>query len=387
MYAPQRQGFTLMELLIAMTIMLFIAGITMAFLWSTNWQYQNATRGAEQLQGWLLIAKQRALRDGAPRGVRLLGDPSNPQFVTQLQYIEQPNDYTQGFAEVKDPSTLPPPQTGTWATGSPILPGLGLIGPTAGYPFNPYINPPPPATPSDTTGFVINFYNADLTGGSPSATLPVPNANYSDWLVQPGDFFETPVPNDGPNVAALHLIIAVVPPSLVPPVLQANGVTSQVYVRQFGQQFPYPVPATAHYRIVRAPRPMAGEPNLQLPKDVAIDLGTPGAGSPPRSSIPEHPLNGYPFNPPVNSYYDHYDILFSPNGSLLAQGQRTGKFILWVRDNHFDGMQGDQTLICIYNQTGFIAAHPADPGPNNYMTYPPGTTPYTFTQSGTSSGL
>jgi type II secretory pathway pseudopilin PulG len=354
----RRAAFTLLELVVAMAIILFIAGMVVTFLYATNFQNQNGSRGAEQLQGWLLIAKQRALRDGLPRGVRLLQDPSNPQFVTKLQYIEQPDDYTQGYVRVPVGSATgaPDPRGPSW--GSLFIQG-------------PYAS-------TDSQGCRIDFYNADVTGGSIDPTG-------SDWLVQPGDLFDSPIAPNTPY----HVIVAVVPPSGLSAADLAAGITSRVYVRYpvAAPPAPNPLPqalAGTSYRIIRAPRPQAAEPDLLLPKDVVVDLG------PLRSVIPSD--NG------------HLDILFSPQGSLLRQGQRNSKIILWVRDITLQDvdpslnltvLRGDQILVVVYGQTGLIAAHPADPDPtpvttvqgNPYSQYPAGKGPYTYTLDGRSSGL
>ena len=59
-------------------------------------------RGAQDLQSWLNIAKQRALRDQSPRGVRLwvtnatFGPATIPNAVIECQYLEQPDDFSGG---------------------------------------------------------------------------------------------------------------------------------------------------------------------------------------------------------------------------------------------------------------------------------------------------
>src|SRR5205807_2263098 len=69
------------------------------------------SRGATQLQGWLSIAKQRALRDKAPRGVRLLPNPANALQLIKCQYIEQPDDFMMGTIQTAlDPTSVPPNQ-------------------------------------------------------------------------------------------------------------------------------------------------------------------------------------------------------------------------------------------------------------------------------------
>src|SRR5436190_21286635 len=90
-----RRGLTLVELLVVITIVVALFAILAAVAPHFS-ERQRATRGASQLQGWILIAKQRALRDNAPRGIRLpvvTNAPPYAQYVTQLQYIEQPDPY------------------------------------------------------------------------------------------------------------------------------------------------------------------------------------------------------------------------------------------------------------------------------------------------------
>lgn len=63
-------GFTLVELLVAVAILIILAAIVVAFLPNVLEQDRPA-RGADRLQEVLLIARQRAVRDRAPRGVRI----------------------------------------------------------------------------------------------------------------------------------------------------------------------------------------------------------------------------------------------------------------------------------------------------------------------------
>jgi prepilin-type N-terminal cleavage/methylation domain-containing protein len=284
----RRAGFTLIELLVVITIIIVLAGLALALLPTAN-DHQKATQGAGMVQGWLLIAKQRALRDQMPRGLRLVIDPANPTVVTQCQYIEQPDDFSGGQA-----TTTPP--------GS------------------------------------VAFTGVDLTGGFTDPT---------QFLIQPGDLFETPILGTPPG-GSLHQITAVSGP-------QALTVNA-------GNPLP-PAVGTSSYRIVRMPRVAVADPILNLPKDIGIDLSL---SMMPRELRP----NGVTV----------FDIMFSPSGPVMRQGQLNGRIILWVRDVSQDGLQGDQTLITVYTRTGLIAGHPANPA-NSYAT------PYTYTQDGRSSGL
>ncbi|VTR98768.1 prepilin-type N-terminal cleavage/methylation domain-containing protein [Tuwongella immobilis] len=91
-HARIRPGFTLVELIVVISIIGTIAGAVLLMVPSLDRQGR-AARGADQLQGWLLIAKQQALRDQRPRGLRMITDPSNPGRITQLEYIEEPEPY------------------------------------------------------------------------------------------------------------------------------------------------------------------------------------------------------------------------------------------------------------------------------------------------------
>jgi prepilin-type N-terminal cleavage/methylation domain-containing protein len=92
-----RRAFTLIELIVVITIMVLVAGIAL-YVAPRLEQTQRATRGAEQLSTWLLIAKQRALRDRVPTGLRLVVDGSG-QFVREVQYVQQPDSYNGRFPD------------------------------------------------------------------------------------------------------------------------------------------------------------------------------------------------------------------------------------------------------------------------------------------------
>jgi hypothetical protein len=67
---------------------------------------EQGSEGALQLQGWLLIAKQRALRDQAPRGLRLnITSDGNGLYVSECQYIEQPPNFSGGSVTLTAGST------------------------------------------------------------------------------------------------------------------------------------------------------------------------------------------------------------------------------------------------------------------------------------------
>ena len=62
-------GFTLVELLVAMGIIVFLFALTVAFLVGI-YQRKDTATAAQQIQGLLLKVKMKAKRDGKPCGIR-----------------------------------------------------------------------------------------------------------------------------------------------------------------------------------------------------------------------------------------------------------------------------------------------------------------------------
>ncbi len=99
-----RSGFTLVEMLVAIGIILALATLTVMVVPSVNTQ-RGLDQGAEDVQGVFLIAKQRAFRDtkifaalsgnNEDRGIALVGEsaPGSMKY-TQLQLIASLPNYT-----------------------------------------------------------------------------------------------------------------------------------------------------------------------------------------------------------------------------------------------------------------------------------------------------
>ena len=123
-----------------------------------------------------------------------------------------------------------------------------------------------------------------------------------------------------------------------------------------------PPTAPTNYRIIRQPRVIAGEPTLNLPSDVVIDLGVLHGTNVKCSKIPSD-----------------YQILFSPSGAVIGSGAANpGYLYLYVRDNGQDTLrkinqnkvfEGNPRLVAIYPRTGFIATHPVNPDTANHDLY------------------
>jgi prepilin-type N-terminal cleavage/methylation domain-containing protein len=140
-----RTAFTLVELLVALGIITILLTLTAVYVVPAFQDNKNVIRGLDRVTTVLLVAKQRALRDQRPVGVRFETDVNG--ICRTLRYVEQPDLLTGQQANL--------------TAGNPTitLSGVDLFG---------------SATPGDT-------------------------ANYN---VQPGDWirFITPPPNTSQNV-------------------------------------------------------------------------------------------------------------------------------------------------------------------------------------------
>jgi prepilin-type N-terminal cleavage/methylation domain-containing protein len=334
-----RDGFTLVEMLVVIVMILVLAGLAVLIVPGFK-DNSKVPRASDQLQGWLLVAKQRAVRDRAVRGLRLMIDPAG-NGVTQLQYVEQPDPITCGpISPIAVVSTSYGGTLTVPAWYSPTVPVLPTI-PTL-----------PPPDPRGTVGVGAVFLTNNLVG-----------------TVLPGDLLEIVEP---PSLSVITNVTASAGPPTTPGLTALNLAT--------------PVPGytaftTTNYRVTRRPQQLIGEPELSISKDTMI--------APTLSQV--GPLR-------VMSGTGPFDILFTPTGQaqVFDEGASPPRLlppsniILWVRDR-FDkdlGMtvnllEHRNQLLVIYQRTGLIGAQPPD---LSNATNPPFSY-FGFTTDGQSSGL
>jgi prepilin-type N-terminal cleavage/methylation domain-containing protein len=351
-----RQAFTLVEMMVAIAILLALAALAYFFV-PQVFSRQMASEGASQLQGWIFMAQQRAKRDLAPRGIRLnLSQGATPQYVTDLQFIEQPDDY---------------------------------------YVFGAVI--------SSITGTTVSFTGLDFFGGNGPGTPAL-------WQVQVGDYLivNSGLPHQitavGPANAAAGTTLTLAPVAVTTvagmnavapgtnvtialtsvaniPIgcyvdldyLQATAeavqvtavdpVASTITVAQVtgnhaagsavGSAGLISKLANPQWTVRRQPRVLVGEETLQLPQDVAVDLSISMLGSTVASQVG-----------------GNIDIIFDRQGMVIGPMTAFDKIMLWVRDTTQPAPtaagpnDGSHTLVVIYCRTGGIASHPANFDPN-----------------------
>jgi prepilin-type N-terminal cleavage/methylation domain-containing protein len=327
-----RPAFTLVELIVAMTIIAVLAGLAV-MIFPRLQDSQRVAKAADTVQGALFSAKQMAMRDQQPRGIRLLIDPTDG-LVHSIQYIEQPAYFVS--------------------------------------PSNSFLIGVPNAAPGTSPNFSGIFSGVDFsggTGGLPSSLWPVQFGDYldlmgnnkPDGLYRIVGFTTTNSPND-----TLQLL-SPLPFNLLVVLNQGPPPVYGVPVAAFQNPLPY--------RILRGPRPMVGLQPINLPTDVVIDY--PGNPKPPP------PIGNPPTSGSIvvrDTQTQQVDIMFAPSGKVLRDAGNVGKVVLWVYDGdpNASAAAQEQTLVVVYTRTGVIASQPV------YVGF---ADPYFFIRDGRSSGM
>lgn len=204
-----RPGFTLIELLFVIGVMVVLASL--GFLLIPNLDRNKGVANATtQLEGQIRLSRGQALRDGSPRGIRLIPDPNDATRVVSLEYIEQPDPVAPRGTNVRVIIQTVPDQSGNLSTGVQLT-----------------------------------------VGGKATAWDGVQVGDYFELTVSPTTIARIVPPPSGqtPNPAVLWL----------DRVVEGTENGSQLQLRD-------------GFRVVRSPRALQGEPLLQMHKDVFIDL-------------------------------------------------------------------------------------------------------------------
>jgi hypothetical protein len=185
--------------------------------------------------------------------------------------------------------------------------------------------------PDNITGGATSFASFDTSGMPPNPNRVFLNgfdvtggqgATQAYWPIQVGDYIQI-------QGGQAHQI------ALVDNTTTPNSVVTAVPVWNPALGAPGP---TTNFTIIRQPRPIPGEPFLQFPDDVGINLNLSLADSTPLSALGT----------------TSFDIVFSPSGTLTgALGNGFSKIIFWVQDYTQDLDQpGEMPLICVFCRTG-----------------------------------
>jgi prepilin-type N-terminal cleavage/methylation domain-containing protein len=317
-----RNGFTLIELLVVIALIAALAGMTMLIAPSAMDRDRAAT-AATEITGALQISRARAIRDGFPRGIRLVYNNS-PQAVS-FQYIESPPVFVPDpFATIQlTPPNPPSPLTPPDYNSAPWVEFIYTV--SAGTITNRTCNIRKLTT--DQANQIIASVNAN----GPFPTLALPTLGVAPQIVSLAS-----VNGDG---------------------AMANGTTLQQLALNLGR---YPDGAlggqtawrTYHFGIYGPPRPLLGEPTYPLPQRSSVDLS---------------------LSSPVGGAND-YDILFGPGGQLVDTNSTQGaaQIFLWLRDPTrgtpppspaFFQNGGEMIIVVIKAKSGAVGTAPVDQDP------------------------
>ena len=203
------RGFTLIELLVVILIVLIVSAVALPTVLPAI-SHRQVSEGARILQGALVGARDSAIKNNTPSGIRFLPDPAFPNVYTTINGSTQidpsqplasnriipiapAGDYSEGFVTVM-PRTLPSsPTLGTWtftSTTGLTYPVPNLGGGTSTYPYDGLIN-----NTNITSGNVLLL--AEQVVATSGVTSGLPNTPTSwFWNIRVGDKIQ--INNAGP---------------------------------------------------------------------------------------------------------------------------------------------------------------------------------------------
>lgn len=319
----KRAGFTLVELLVAMAVLVTLASLALLVVPGVLDQ-DRTTDGASMVRQYLMIAKARAARDGLPRGVRLISSldattpaKTNNLWVTEIQYIESP------------PILVGNRTPNANLNVNPNQPTIQFSYDMAGTAFVT----PPPGPPSPGPPFAgLHCYVLNC----PAVTSEVTNTSFAS-----GQYLQMFLPDlrDPLNDAGFWCKIVN---------YKMNAGVMELVLNRYPDLGAANQYVTYDFGVLAPARPLAGEPTQQLPRDICIDLVS---------------------SSPAGSAGSDYDILFAPNGQVL---NTTGQINLWVRNytkpggnpnvyaapngNYSSG--GEQQIVALKAKSGSLGVFP-----------------------------
>jgi prepilin-type N-terminal cleavage/methylation domain-containing protein len=370
-----RKGFTLVEMLVVLSIVVVVSVIIIPFIARSN-DKDIVPRGARFLQGALMQARSRAQLERTANGIRLL--PTNvmdyPPTNTRLAWSEQ-------FEYIHDPGDF---------VGNIVANGVSLD----------WVQGP---LPDAAVGNVPVDYRGRVVGGTTNPVLVFNNNPSNPNLgepVKPGDYIE--FLGNGQIFQVLGFPGCGGLPALAAPPAPYNTPGTTMYLSRV-MNFSVSQPALCNFRIIRRPRPVPGERPLEMPRGVVVDLTLPFNATNPQPNgpfsfalsradrdLPGAPAgqgdviwmrgistpfgsNGNPvFGNPIGS--NSVEIMFSPSGQVVGDAAAADILYLWLHPSGEPnnwlignpgaslGDAGNQSLVVIYTRNGTTSSYPVNQG-------------------------
>jgi prepilin-type N-terminal cleavage/methylation domain-containing protein len=368
-----RRGFTLIELMVVIGIVLLIAVMTASAI-NLTVNGDKVRAASRQVQSYLAGARDRAIYSKSPRGVRFLLDPTNNRTVSSMVYIAPTDDWTQGSIDVE------------WFNGQVIA--------VRGFDNFSAINNP--------TGW-LNLYQQGLLRNG--LRIRIPNDNTGEWYTIDTSqmAITSPDGSDGPNPPVLLLTTAF---GKTPTITNAGNLTPAF---QQGQG-----PST--YLLELPPSVLPNQEPVLLPKGAVIHLDRCSSpttsleqpSSPPpawwvradklpsawkRASTAD-PLSIWVTPDPSGfDYTSQMDVMFSPRGVVIGPAAQSGIIHFYIADQKDADLdrqywgspssyptssapeygnwgaaamspnyeRGDKVILTLFTRTGAVSSHPVHP--------------------------
>jgi type II secretory pathway pseudopilin PulG len=295
----RRASFTLVELLVSISIMLILAVITIRLV-NTSLDSDRLKTGSREVQSYLAGARDRAIYAGQPRGVRFIPDANDPYSIRSFVYIGAPTNFTDGQQMTVLANGLTISPAAATATTFGTLANRGLLLP----------------------GAQITLGGAATSGGSYNSIAPNPVSTAPVWLattvyplgtlVQPGTanghtYVSTTAGTSGGGAPGWTLGTG----STVPD----NTVVWTEFSWTLTKSYTGTSPTS--YTVQLAPVPLPSEQPRTLPQNIVIDLRT--------SVLPQN----WPGPPTAASTFD---VLFSPAGTVIGPTAAAGRIHFVLSD-------------------------------------------------------
>lgn len=314
---PKRRGFTLVEMLVVILIIVILTAVVVPL--ALTFSQGSAVRDAARtVQAALAGARDRALSNQQPRGVRFLVDDTAPDRVRTLVFVRQQDPYS-GTCHIVRSQTNP--DSGDYRPRLPVLPAqqsdpsvpvdLVVAGPQVDFSqFDSASGGPGFGTIRfDQSGPLYSFQYLDrhhlqLTGSYP--VLPVYRTDESDPtnLDEPNEFDDALRASVGINFTISR---ASVPLEDADPIALPNGVMvdvsglSATAINTSGNEQQVPV--------------NLGLSNLYMPSLII-------QWNPAEEDIP----------------VPYYEIMFAPNGQVIGEQKSRAHphLCIWIRETLAD---------------------------------------------------
>lgn len=280
-----RSGFTLVEMIVVIVVVLSVSGLAIGFMAPDN-DSRRIREAARQISSMMQSARAKAIETGRPVGVVIEPDGNNPFRATSLQLAE-----------------VAPPYGGDFSTSQAIIEPVAANPSTQadvylGSQLDRSVNPP-------------RFSTADAAWNG---------------LLNPGDLIRF-------NRQGHYFLVTTVDPSAATnpnvPALRIQAVDSALPSFAY---YPQPDPMNSElwmpvpYEILRQPETSAGTP-LELPDGIVIDLSLSGIGK--AGFLPGYDAVNDPMFP-ANAGSGPIALMFTPKGqaAVWAPNDPLGGFVL-----------------------------------------------------------